>query len=634
MLVLFLFITHFLVVTILITVLTNSFMAIVQNANDEHQFVFAVNTISMVKSDALFSYIAPTNILAWLLTPLRFVLSFRKFVRLNRTVIKATHFPLLFSIYLYERLVLKLTYYEPTELVEQRGRGGPDINALTLPGTGGALFSPGNHRLRHERSVATFQKDRALDEVFRRPFRDETFRQTTQSQERRKTSNVVNHWMSSIGPNGRASPPPEQDNEIVARLERPKPQAIRESMRKTKGRAFSSATKSIASDPEGFVTSRTFGNFLSRRGVGRTTSETIDELPPQTDDVDGDDEIDTNDDNDAATIGAGNNSDKENEEHYFQSTPPINARLRQPLQEVLRTPSSDRQASVSFNESPIRSVRQSPIRPRKHHQRNLSTNTMIFNPVQQPSMLVQATQSNRNSRDLTALPGLKPPSPPNRIPSKRQATTTRARPILPSRATFQSQPNLTTIGGMVPLDSPNRRQKRSALALDLASDLGDNKEVGGGLIGAVPASFATQMGWARSGLKGLDRKESDHDDHARMSKLMLARMNELEQGFREVLREVKDWRRDGGSGSTSAAGSVIGPIGGGGAGWGMQGHRRGAIGSGDGFGAGVTGNRGNGRRSQELKGVVQRKMEELPEPQYLGNEEELETRDAHTTSSV
>ena len=60
---LFLILCHFVVVTILITVLTNSFMAIVQNANEEHQFVFAVNTFSMVKSDALFSYVAPTNIL-------------------------------------------------------------------------------------------------------------------------------------------------------------------------------------------------------------------------------------------------------------------------------------------------------------------------------------------------------------------------------------------------------------------------------------------------------------------------------------------------------------------------------------------------------------------------------------------
>lgn len=48
LLVIFMIICHFLVVTILITVLTNSFMAIVREANEEHQFLFAVNTISMV----------------------------------------------------------------------------------------------------------------------------------------------------------------------------------------------------------------------------------------------------------------------------------------------------------------------------------------------------------------------------------------------------------------------------------------------------------------------------------------------------------------------------------------------------------------------------------------------------------
>ena len=68
-------------------------MAIVQNANEEHQFVFAVNAISMVKSDALFSYLAPTNVIAWLLAPLRYVLPFRQFVRINRNCHQSYSFP-------------------------------------------------------------------------------------------------------------------------------------------------------------------------------------------------------------------------------------------------------------------------------------------------------------------------------------------------------------------------------------------------------------------------------------------------------------------------------------------------------------------------------------------------------------
>jgi hypothetical protein len=108
--------------TILVTVLTNSFMAVVQNANEEHQFLFAVNTISMVKSDALFSYIPPTNIIGWLLIPFKYCMPFKRFVRLNRLIIKITHIPILFTIFLYERLLLSNLSYGPTDLVEHRGR--------------------------------------------------------------------------------------------------------------------------------------------------------------------------------------------------------------------------------------------------------------------------------------------------------------------------------------------------------------------------------------------------------------------------------------------------------------------------------------------------------------------------------
>lgn len=146
-LVLFLFICHFLVVTILITVLTNSFMAIVSNANEEHQFVFAVNTISMVKNDALFSYVAPSNVFAWILTPLRFILPFRSFIKLNRTAIKVTHLPLLFTIFAYEKIFLARSVFEPTDLVKNVSRGRRRL--ISFHDGRSALFSP-NIRMRQE----------------------------------------------------------------------------------------------------------------------------------------------------------------------------------------------------------------------------------------------------------------------------------------------------------------------------------------------------------------------------------------------------------------------------------------------------------------------------------------------------
>jgi hypothetical protein len=517
-------------------------MAIVQNANDEHQFLFAVNTISMVKSDALFSYIAPTNVLAWLLTPLRFVLPFRKFVRLNRTVIKLTHFPILFSIYMYERVVLRIVDYEPTDFVEQRGRAGKAVPGLTLTGASG-LFSPAARGLKKQRSIATIQKERALDEVFRRPFRDETFRPDQKSQERRKT---VNNWMSTMGSEGKASPPAEQDGEILARLERPRHKVLRELSHRSQSRAFSSATRSAASDPEDFHTSGPLIPLGGRRASGRGEDETNEDLRQQTD-ADGDDELLTTDDNDAETIG-NRASDKENEEHYFQTTPPIHSRFKQPLQPVAVTsPSAAHRATISFDESPSRPERASPVQraSKPHHNRNLSSSTMIYNPLQ-PSSATPMRYTKRSNTTDVLVP--RPTTPLARTP-KRQPTSARARPVMPAR---QATAPALTFGGMPLLNSPHRRQKRSALALDLASDLGDNKEVAG--VG-VPASFTTQMAWATGGLRGLQHRDTRNNDDSssRVSKLMLARMNELEQGFKEMLKEVKDLRREGDSGTTSAA---------------------------------------------------------------------------------
>jgi hypothetical protein len=146
-------------------------MAVVQNANEEHQFLFAVNTISMVKSDTLFSYIPPTNIIGWLVIPLKYCMPFRQFVRMNRLMIKLSHVPILFLIFLYERLLLSNLAYEPTDLVERRGRSKFKVSGPAFSARGVTdLFSPGA-RLR-EPSITTFRKDRALEEVFRRPYRN------------------------------------------------------------------------------------------------------------------------------------------------------------------------------------------------------------------------------------------------------------------------------------------------------------------------------------------------------------------------------------------------------------------------------------------------------------------------------
>ncbi|KAL8943024.1 MAG: hypothetical protein Q9216_001312 [Gyalolechia sp. 2 TL-2023] len=542
---LFLFICHFLVVTILITVLTNSFMAVVQNANEEHQFVFAVNAISMVKSDALFSYVAPTNVLAWVLAPLRLVLPFRDFVKVNRTAIKVTHFPILFLIYAYERIVLQGQTFEATDLIMQRGRARNN----ETPASALRLFSPAHGRLR-EPSVATFHKDRVLAEVFKQPFRDNTIRNAQKSQDRRKTSNVVNHWMSGMGPNGTASPPLEQDPQVVNRLEARRIAHRRSQLLQRRARAgrrpsFTAATMSVASDPEEFNLVAATDSPDHRQPEMDVPTISMEDVPQQTD-ADGDDELITNDDDENITLDQrltpvrgirSTGTEKETEDDYFQRTPTASSRRMLPL--PFQQAQQGRTAPPPRPIGPIRTT----MRPAKAHVRHTSTNTIIHDPTPQStnsssSPSRKATTARNSARNAGSGSGaITPASAGRRTPKRQQIGAARARPIMPPRTAFQSAPNLA---GMVALDSS--RQRPSNFALDLGSDIGDNKALGGGFVGVIPSSFATQMAYASNMKTG--QASRGNDDQQRMSKLMLARFNQLEEGFREVIKEVKDWKRD------------------------------------------------------------------------------------------
>ena len=529
-------------------------MAVVQNANDEHQFVFAVNAISMVKSDALFSYIAPTNIFAWVLAPLRFVLPFRQFVRVNRTVIKVTHFPVLFLIYLYERIFLGGGPLEPTELIEQRGRSGEieQPKAFDAPGSRVNVFTPSTNRLR-EPSVATYHKDRALDEVFRRPFRDNTIRNTQKNQDRRKTSNVVDNWMQNLGLHGEASPPVEQDRSIVERLETRRPPSRRSHFLRRQAEAkrnFTEATRSAASDPEDF-TGTDMTPRPSERHVGTDLSLDMDDLPQQTD-ADGDDELPTNDDDESVPL------DKENQKDYFQHTPTAKPKPS------FRTKSLSSSFHATFA-SPLDQC-DTPIilqrTPRRGHNRNVSTNTVLYSPSRDdaggsssspPRNVITARNSIKNAG--TASGTMTPVSAGRRTPKRVTKSGAQPRPIMPPRGTLQSAPD---IGGMVMMDTRPRITRQSTFAMDLGSDIGDNKAIGGGFVGAVPSSFQTQMAFATGAMRAAQSSGSGNDDQRMMGRLMLARMNNLEEGFREVLKEVKEWRKGDARASQEDRGGVNG----------------------------------------------------------------------------
>ncbi|KAI0750131.1 hypothetical protein C8Q80DRAFT_1233043 [Daedaleopsis nitida] len=96
-----------LLLTILISILSNTFARIDANAKQEYLFQFTITTIEGVK-DPLFSYQPPFNLLAFvILWPLSFVLTPRSLHSTNVFLIKVTSFPQLIVIAIYERFLAR-----------------------------------------------------------------------------------------------------------------------------------------------------------------------------------------------------------------------------------------------------------------------------------------------------------------------------------------------------------------------------------------------------------------------------------------------------------------------------------------------------------------------------------------------
>ncbi|KAK4984714.1 hypothetical protein LTR28_002274, partial [Elasticomyces elasticus] len=287
-------------------------------------------------------------------------------------------------------------------------------------------------------------------------------------------------------------------------------------------RDFSFATRSALSDPE--------------EQPQRMTSQPhrIDEEPeypdvgletlPQDTGADGDDELPSHEEADAdmdaatpdepeitpgmsdnihATPDSRDTDEEDSEDEYFQ----MSTAARAPGQQVSDIPSSATRARLL--DAP--DLDQARSLSRSAHNRNFSSNTMIFSPLAElPTVKLAPSveRLNQNSRagttSHTNSVGTVTPAPANvskvRPPMKSTNAvnipkTARARPAMPSRQQNQTAPNQD---GLLGFGRQTRRAPSfNAIALDLASDLGDNRfgadfvDVGG--ISGMPASFSEQI---------------------------------------------------------------------------------------------------------------------------------------------
>jgi hypothetical protein len=103
----FAFLGNTLFLTILVSMLSNTYSNLAANASAEIQFRRAVLTFEGVKSDALFAYRPPFNVLALIiLLPLKFMVSPRWFHKINITAVRVLNAPILLLISLHERRYL------------------------------------------------------------------------------------------------------------------------------------------------------------------------------------------------------------------------------------------------------------------------------------------------------------------------------------------------------------------------------------------------------------------------------------------------------------------------------------------------------------------------------------------------
>ncbi|KAL5596686.1 hypothetical protein BROUX41_006622 [Berkeleyomyces rouxiae] len=533
---LFLIICHFVIVTILITVLTNSFMAIASNATEEHQFLFAINTISMVKNDSLFSYIPPGNIFAWLLMPLRYVMPLRHFVWLNRLVIKITHFPILWAIFIYERYFLAMSIYEPTDLVDHPGVSRGRTISIADPAGRIAAFSP-NVRVREE-SVVGYQKDRALEEVFRRPPDYHTLRNQRRNA-RRKNQTEIRNWMDR---NDETVPSPWQASAGASENNWMRRYSMTQS---TLQRV--SDVRSTASDPADRVSN---SGFIRRHsGGGPPPSHKRhhqQDYKDNTDGGDGDDELITNDeyeDEYAAT-----NTIKRN----FRPIVPTESEYTTEEEDTHLPPPTVTKSSRAWPSSPRSSQTQRGI-----HSRTLSNSTIMFNPNQYSNNLAnpESSQTDRPVNQPIST-SIDIPHATKRSPLKTPSLSPPARPIAlhkspgtagPSRPVFAQG---SESGGGRRLSSIDAAMSESQILPDDDDDENDDDDI----IGGLSSSFQTQMAMALKHGRHFQSmaRQRDSADRDRMSRLVLARMKTLEESFAQVMHEMRELKVLSTSSTTTA----------------------------------------------------------------------------------
>ncbi|KAL5411004.1 hypothetical protein PMIN03_005108 [Paraphaeosphaeria minitans] len=100
----FVALTNILLITSLVSLLSNSLSKVLDHARDEYLFIYSVYVLEASSSNRLTYYLPPLNLIPLLLRPLRLVLPSERLRSARIVILKATHLPFVGAIWAYERL--------------------------------------------------------------------------------------------------------------------------------------------------------------------------------------------------------------------------------------------------------------------------------------------------------------------------------------------------------------------------------------------------------------------------------------------------------------------------------------------------------------------------------------------------
>ncbi|KAF2816252.1 uncharacterized protein BDZ99DRAFT_484915 [Mytilinidion resinicola] len=98
----FVALTNILLITSLISLLSNSLTKVLDHARDEYLYIYSVYVLEASTSNRLTYYLPPLNLIALLLRPLRLVLPAERLRSARIVLLKGTHFPFVAAIWAYE----------------------------------------------------------------------------------------------------------------------------------------------------------------------------------------------------------------------------------------------------------------------------------------------------------------------------------------------------------------------------------------------------------------------------------------------------------------------------------------------------------------------------------------------------